>query len=224
MPAAMDEAAAVIRQYRATHKVDMVVTFVHGGPVFEWHPEPDREMLLRKLSAAGSDLVWGTGSHHVQRMENYKGRPIIYGLGNLIFPYIAGVANPKECEVGMAPCQQFRTDITVVYQFHIAFPGRKVTGIRAHPIHLRQRSDGLRAYHAPPEQRLWFLNVFNELSNQHGMAVKADPVDGAYWISLTNVSVPGVVPSHGAVKLKKKALAKVRASNERCRSMVWCTT
>ncbi len=32
-----------------------------------------------------SDVVWGTSSHHVQRFEVFKGTPIIYGLGDLLF-------------------------------------------------------------------------------------------------------------------------------------------
>jgi len=43
-------------------------------------------------------------------------------MGNLIFPYVAAIDNPKECEAGQSPCQQFRADVSVIYEFEVCFP------------------------------------------------------------------------------------------------------
>lgn len=174
----------VIQSYRAEKdSADLVITFVHAGPVFEWHPEADRTALLRGLSEAGSDIVWGTGSHHLQRMEHRNGKPIIFGMGNLIFPYVAAIDNPKECEKGQSPCQQFRADVSVMYELDIEFPlvGRaQVKSIKAHPTYLRPEKKGMSVHHAPLEIRKWAFNIFNELSNQHGTNMIER--DGSYWV------------------------------------------
>jgi len=187
-------AADTVRSYCAEEdKADFVVTFVHAGPVFEWQPQPDREQLLRSLSEAGSDIVWGTGSHHIQRMERHLGKPIIYGLGNLIFPYVAAIDNPKECEAGQAPCQQFRPDVSLFYEFHIQFKegqAPSIQGIQAHPTYLHHEEVGWSAQHALPEMRTWVFNTFNELSNPHGMAMVEH--DGVYWVEATNHTVAGI--------------------------------
>ena len=40
----------------------------------------------KKMIDAGADAVFGSHSHRVSTNLNYKGKPIIYGLGNFLYP------------------------------------------------------------------------------------------------------------------------------------------
>ena len=48
------------------HPEQLVVVYLHVGPNFQWQPYAAREHLLRNISQAGADIVWGTSSHHIQ--------------------------------------------------------------------------------------------------------------------------------------------------------------
>lgn len=45
--------------------------------------------LARRMIDGGADLVLGSHSHVAKAIELYRGRLIVYSLGNLIFPYVA---------------------------------------------------------------------------------------------------------------------------------------
>lgn len=81
---------AIIAAYKKANPGVFVVVFLHVGPNFQWQPYPAHEQLLRNISTV-SDLVWGTSSHHIQRFEVFRGTPIIYGLGDLLFRHVPGV-------------------------------------------------------------------------------------------------------------------------------------
>lgn len=63
------------------------VVFVHWGPNWAWHPSPAIQALGRALVDAGADVVLGSSAHHVQGVQVYRGRPIIYGAGALVDDY-----------------------------------------------------------------------------------------------------------------------------------------
>jgi poly-gamma-glutamate synthesis protein (capsule biosynthesis protein) len=78
------EVVADIRAARAAG-ADLVIPFMHWG----WEREPDpterQRTLARRLIDAGADIVVGGHPHVTQGAEYYKGKPIIYSLGNFVF-------------------------------------------------------------------------------------------------------------------------------------------
>lgn len=61
---------------------------VHWGPNYAWMPSDEIQSLARYLiDECGVDLVHGHSSHHVQGVEVYKGRLIIYGCGDFVDDY-----------------------------------------------------------------------------------------------------------------------------------------
>jgi poly-gamma-glutamate capsule biosynthesis protein CapA/YwtB (metallophosphatase superfamily) len=74
-----------IRAARAVHGADVVIPFMHWG--WEHEPEPcDRQRdLARRMIDAGADLVIGGHPHVTQGAEYYRGRLIVYSLGNFVF-------------------------------------------------------------------------------------------------------------------------------------------
>jgi poly-gamma-glutamate capsule biosynthesis protein CapA/YwtB (metallophosphatase superfamily) len=61
---------------------------VHWGPNYAWQPSSQTRNLAHYLvDECGVDVIHGHSSHHVQGVEVYKGKPIIYGCGDFVDDY-----------------------------------------------------------------------------------------------------------------------------------------
>jgi poly-gamma-glutamate capsule biosynthesis protein CapA/YwtB (metallophosphatase superfamily) len=78
-----------IRQARL--QADLVIPFMHWGQEHESTANARQRQLARLMIDAGADAVVGTHPHVVQDTETYKGKPIVYSLGNFVFD---GFDNP----------------------------------------------------------------------------------------------------------------------------------
>ena len=78
-----------IRQYYAIQeakvKADYVLVIVHGGVEHYQLPTPRMQETYRFFIDAGADAVVNHHQHCCSGYEEYKGKPIFYGLGNLCF-------------------------------------------------------------------------------------------------------------------------------------------
>ena len=76
---------ADIRAARTKHRADLVIPYMHWG--WEGDPEPNERQraLARRMIDAGADVVVGGHPHVTQGAESYKGRLIVYSLGNFVF-------------------------------------------------------------------------------------------------------------------------------------------
>lgn len=70
---------------RRVHRADIVIPFMHWGWEDEPDPSPRLRALARRMIDAGADLVVGGHPHVTQGAEYYRGKPIIYSLGNFLF-------------------------------------------------------------------------------------------------------------------------------------------
>ncbi len=86
VPEHLDRLVADVKQAKAAH--DHVVVSMHWGL-----PGPElaeyQVTYGRAVVDAGADLVAGHGPHTIQAVEVYRGRPILYSLGNLVFDWPA---------------------------------------------------------------------------------------------------------------------------------------
>jgi poly-gamma-glutamate capsule biosynthesis protein CapA/YwtB (metallophosphatase superfamily) len=74
-----------IRRIKASGAADFVVVSIHAGTELADHPdEPLRQFLLGAVDA-GADLCLGHHPHVLQPVEWYRGKPIVYSMGNFIF-------------------------------------------------------------------------------------------------------------------------------------------
>jgi poly-gamma-glutamate synthesis protein (capsule biosynthesis protein) len=64
---------------------DVVIPFMHWGWEYESGPGERQQQLARRMIDAGADAVVGGHPHVTQGAEIYRGRPIIYSLGNFVF-------------------------------------------------------------------------------------------------------------------------------------------
>lgn len=64
---------------------DFVIVACHWGAELTEQPKPYQTKLGHRLIDSGADLILGHHPHIVQGIENYKGKYIVYSLGNFIF-------------------------------------------------------------------------------------------------------------------------------------------
>jgi poly-gamma-glutamate synthesis protein (capsule biosynthesis protein) len=67
------------------NKVDFLIISVHWGEELNFYPSPLQIQLGHFLIDSGADLVIGHHPHVVQGIEKYKGKLIVYSLGNFVF-------------------------------------------------------------------------------------------------------------------------------------------
>jgi poly-gamma-glutamate capsule biosynthesis protein CapA/YwtB (metallophosphatase superfamily) len=79
-----EQVVADIRAARTVHKADLVIPVMHWG----WEDEPlanaRQRQLARLMVDAGADVVIGGHPHVTQDIEHYRGKPIIYSVGNFV--------------------------------------------------------------------------------------------------------------------------------------------
>lgn len=80
-----DEALMKERIKTAGDNSDYTVVFVHWGVEQSESPEQYQRDWARMYVDAGADIVLGCHSHVIQGIEYYKGKPVVYSLGNFWF-------------------------------------------------------------------------------------------------------------------------------------------
>ncbi len=64
---------------------DVIIPFMHWGWERERQPTDRQRQLARLMIDAGADLVVGGHPHVTQGVDTYKGKLIVYSLGNFVF-------------------------------------------------------------------------------------------------------------------------------------------
>lgn len=80
-----DPSALLEEITKAQQECDFTVVYVHWGLERRAEPEPYQSELARQCIDAGADLVVGAHPHVLQPISYYKGKPIVYSLGNYLF-------------------------------------------------------------------------------------------------------------------------------------------
>lgn len=74
-----------MRAARDSLGADLVLVMLHAGNEYRERPPVELHALMRGLIAAGADAVIGHHPHVPQGAERFRGRPILYSLGNFVF-------------------------------------------------------------------------------------------------------------------------------------------
>lgn len=69
----------------ARAQADIVIPYFHWGIEYTNTPTIDQQRAARAAIDAGADMVLGVHPHWIQGIESYKGKLIIYSLGNFVF-------------------------------------------------------------------------------------------------------------------------------------------
>jgi poly-gamma-glutamate synthesis protein (capsule biosynthesis protein) len=151
------------------------------------------EDFCREAVDAGADAILGHGTHCLNGIEIYKGKPIFYGLGNFIAQNYQ--ANPKPYDwyearglhrstfpdetVGslyppLDPEAENRRQIRLSTSFItiIIFENHKLKEVLLYPIEMNRKSvQGGRPYLAHGDSALEILNRLSRLSREYGTEI-----------------------------------------------------
>lgn len=83
-----------------------VIIFPHWGTEYDQIHSESQEILAHIWIDAGADLVIGSHPHVIQDAEEYKGKPIFYSLGNLLFDQFFS----KETQRGLIVAGEIKND------------------------------------------------------------------------------------------------------------------
>jgi len=78
-----DKVTAAVKE--ASAKADFTVVSLHAGTEYAAEPDATQVTFARLAIDAGADLVLGSHPHVVQKVEQYRGKYILYSQGNFIF-------------------------------------------------------------------------------------------------------------------------------------------
>jgi poly-gamma-glutamate synthesis protein (capsule biosynthesis protein) len=79
-----EQVVADIRAARTVHRADLVIPVMHWGWENELVANARQHQLARLMVEAGADAVIGGHPHVTQDIEHYRGKPIIYSVGNFV--------------------------------------------------------------------------------------------------------------------------------------------
>lgn len=71
---------------RAKEVFDYVFVLPHWGSEYNLWPTPTDLQIAKKLIDAGADGIFGSHTHQMQPSIYIKGKPVMFGMGNFIFP------------------------------------------------------------------------------------------------------------------------------------------
>ncbi len=91
-------------------EADIIVLYVHWGIERDKAPMASQRKLAKQWIDAGVDLVIGSHPHVLQGIETYKGKKIVYSLGNFCF---GGNKNPSDKD-------------TMIYQHTFTLEDKKI--------------------------------------------------------------------------------------------------
>jgi poly-gamma-glutamate synthesis protein (capsule biosynthesis protein) len=104
---------------------DLVVASVHWGANWGFEvPKDHRRFAHALIDQAGVDVVHGHSSHHPKAIEVHRGRPILYGCGELLDDY-----------EGIRGHEAFRGDLVLMY--FVTMDGTGLVQLSMTPLQVR---------------------------------------------------------------------------------------
>ncbi len=155
------DAAAVARladSIRAQRRPgDLVLVSIHWGGNWGYAVAAEQRAFARALvDAAGVDLVHGHSSHHPLGFEIHRGRPILYGCGDLINDY-----------EGIRGYEEFRGDLGLLWFLDFDLGSGGLAALTLAPLRRRR----LRLERAAPAEAEWLRAVLDRESRGGGVRV-----------------------------------------------------
>ena len=140
---------------------DVVVASLHWGANWGYEISGEQAAFAHGLiDNAGVDVVHGHSPHHAKAIEVYRGRPILYGCGDLLDDY-----------EGITGYESFRGDLVLTYFPAIEASGGTLVELAMVPFQIRN----FRLNRASPADSMWLCDSLNRQGEKFGTRVRLDP-------------------------------------------------
>jgi poly-gamma-glutamate synthesis protein (capsule biosynthesis protein) len=164
--AADDVAAQVLAHKRDG---DVAIASVHWGSNWGYAIAPSEIAFAHRLIDAGIDIVHGHSSHHPRPIEIYRGKPILYGCGDVIDDY-----------EGIGGHESFRSDLRLLYSACTDPADGELISLQMIPLRVRQ----MRLERASHTDAEWLRKTIEHTSRRFKIRVAARPNDLLEVVSL----------------------------------------
>ncbi|WP_062982454.1 CapA family protein [Nocardia anaemiae] len=138
---------------------DIAIVSIHWGPNWGYGVPLSERQFAHRLIDAGIDLVHGHSAHHPRPIEIYRGKPILYGCGDVIDDY-----------EGIRGYERYRPELRLLYLVSTD-PGAMET--RMIPLRIRH----MRLQSAARDESRWLCETIEHISRDFGTRV-APRADG----------------------------------------------
>ncbi len=151
-----DEVAAQVLAHKRDG--DVAIVSVHWGSNWGYALAQSEIAFAHRLIDAGIDIVHGHSSHHPRPIELYRGKPILYGCGDVIDDY-----------EGIGGYESFRGDLRLLYLADIDPVDREGISLRMIPLRVRR----MRLERASQADAEWLRKTIEHISSRFGTRVVA---------------------------------------------------
>lgn len=154
----------VAEQVRAAKRPrDIALASIHWGGNWGYEiPRPEREFAHGLIDRAGIDVVHGHSSHHPKAIEVHRGRPILYGCGDLLNDY-----------EGIGGREEFRSDLSLMYFLTCDPSTGELERLEMTPLRIRRFSLG----RASARDARWLGDVLDREGRRFGTRVEMSQGD-----------------------------------------------
>ena len=151
--------AVAARVASAVTAGDIVVVSIHWGPNWGYDiPSSHRRFARALIDRAGVHVVHGHSSHHPLGIEVYRGRPILYGCGDLINDY-----------EGIRGHAKYRPDLGLLYLVTMDPTAGRLQQLELVPVRIHR----FRLTFASTEERTWLQKTLTREGRTGGAAIEA---------------------------------------------------
>jgi poly-gamma-glutamate capsule biosynthesis protein CapA/YwtB (metallophosphatase superfamily) len=144
-----DGTAARVLAHKRTG--DVAIVSVHWGSNWGYGVELSEIQFAHRLIDAGIDIVHGHSSHHPRPIEIYRGKPILYGCGDVIDDY-----------EGIGGHESYRRDLRLLYLISINLGRDEMAALRMLPLRVRR----MRLERASASDAEWLRATLEHISRQ----------------------------------------------------------
>jgi poly-gamma-glutamate capsule biosynthesis protein CapA/YwtB (metallophosphatase superfamily) len=133
------------------------VVSMHWGPNYRWHPTQEIIDLAHfMIDECGVDLIHGHSSHHIQGLEIYKGKLIVYGCGDFVDDYAVNIT--------------FRNDLSALWR--VTATEQSITKLELFPNRIQKFAAHL--LDKDDVDHAWVDSKFRELCARFGTKVEKE--------------------------------------------------
>jgi poly-gamma-glutamate capsule biosynthesis protein CapA/YwtB (metallophosphatase superfamily) len=129
-----ENAASQIKALRNSFPNAFIIAFPHWGSNYAY--KSDRQEHLAKIIIdSGADMIVGHGSHMMQEIDTYRGKWILYGIGNFVFNSPGRFSEYEVQPFGLIPrlnISEVENAIKINVQIYPIFVNNKITRYQSH--------------------------------------------------------------------------------------------